>query len=76
MPDDEIAGRILADDETSQRPLLSAIELSSGWSMPEIDKARATYQSRRERAADWALTKRRFTQTFTSYAKIWRECGR
>lgn len=76
MDDDEIAGRILADNEASQRPLLSAIELSSGWTMPEIDQARTAFQRRRQEPADWALTKQRFTESFTTYAKLWRECGR
>ncbi len=76
MPDDEIAGRILVADEASQRPLLSAIELSSGWTMVEIDHARATYQRRRQEPVGWTLSKQRFAETFTTYAKIWRECGR
>lgn len=76
MHDDEITARVLAHDEASQRPLLSAIELSSGWTMSEIDQARAAYRRRRKEPVGWDLTKRRFAETFTTYAKIWRECGR
>ncbi|MDX3454509.1 hypothetical protein PV396_21600 [Streptomyces sp. ME02-8801-2C] len=76
MTDAEIAERILACDEASQRPLLSAIELSSGWPMSEIDQARAAYQHRRREPAGWQLTKQRFAETFATYAGIWRECGR
>lgn len=76
MADDEIAGRVLIGDEASQRPLLSAIELSSGWTTPEIDQARAAFQRRRQEPTAWELAKYRFTETFTTFAKIWRECGR
>lgn len=76
MADDEIIERILAYDEASQRPLLSAIELSSGWSMPDIEHARVAFQHRRQQPAAWELIKERFTATFTTFAKIWRECGR
>ncbi|MBW1603497.1 hypothetical protein JJV70_15570 [Streptomyces sp. JJ66] len=76
MADDEIAGRILVPDEASQRPLLSAIELSSGWAMPEIDQARAAFQHRRQKPAAWELAKQRFIETFATFAKVWRGCGR
>ncbi|EST38912.1 hypothetical protein N566_04990 [Streptomycetaceae bacterium MP113-05] len=76
MADDEIAGRVLVHDEASQRALLSAIELSSGWAMPEIEQARAAFQHRRQKPAAWELAKQRFTETFSNYARIWRECGR
>lgn len=76
MTDDEIAGRVLVHDEASQRPLLSAIELSSGWTMPDIEQARAAFQHRRQHPAAWELAKQRFTETFTNFAKTWRECGR
>ncbi|GAB3950032.1 nucleotidyl transferase family protein [Streptomyces sparsus] len=76
MTDDEIAGRVLGHDEASQRPLLSAIELSSGWAMPEIDQARAAFRHRRQKPSGWEVAKHRFTETFTSFARIWRECER
>ncbi|WP_052069423.1 hypothetical protein [Streptacidiphilus albus] len=76
MRDGEITARVLVGDEASQRPLLSAIELSSGWTMSEIDQARAAYRRKFQEPVGWDLTKRRFAETFTTYAKIWRECGR
>ncbi|MHA6761972.1 nucleotidyl transferase family protein [Streptacidiphilus sp. PAMC 29251] len=76
MPDDEIAARTLAEAEASQRPLLSAIELSSGWSVMEIDQARAAFQGRRQDPEGWQRAKQRFTETFALYSKLWRECGR
>ncbi|MFF4344665.1 hypothetical protein ACFY00_32685 [Kitasatospora sp. NPDC001540] len=76
MADEEIASRVLADDEASQRPLLSAIELSSGWTMVEIDQARAAFRRRRQEAVGWERAKHRFAETFSTFARIWRECGR
>lgn len=76
MADHEIAGRILVDDEASQRPLLSAIELSSGWAMPEIEQARTAYDQRRQQPAAWERAKVQFCEAFIAFAKIWRECGR
>lgn len=75
MADKEIAGRIHCDDDASQGPLLSAIELSSGWTMPEIDHAREAFHGKAQEPADWDRAKTQFTETFITYAKIWRECS-
>jgi tryptophanyl-tRNA synthetase len=76
MTDDEIAARLLAGDEASQRPLLSAIELSSGWSPGDIDLARDAFAARGNDPSGWEQAKARFTDTFTCYARLWRKAGR
>ena len=76
MPASEITRQILTDDEASQRPLLSAIELSSGWPLAEIDSARQAFAERRSAPAAWEKAKRNFTETFLSYRQRWQRCGR
>ncbi|MFD4786244.1 hypothetical protein ACFWN1_04035 [Streptomyces sp. NPDC058459] len=76
MSDDEISSQVLSRDPASQRPLLSAIELSSGWDVAAIDAARGAFHSRREDAAAWEEVKRDFTESFVRFARLWREAGR
>lgn len=76
MSPDEIAGRILSDGEASQRPLLSAIELSSGWTPIEIDAACIAFDERHTNPAAWTNVKQRFVETFLTYRERWNRCGR
>lgn len=76
MNPDEIAGRILSDDEASQRPLLSSIELSSGWTSSEIESARIAFAERHTNPASWTRAKQRFVDAFLSYREQWIRCAR
>ncbi len=76
MSPDEIASRILSDDEASQRPLLSAIELSSGWAPVEIDAACTAFDERHTNPAAWTHVKQRFVETFLTYREQWNRCAR
>ncbi|TGN81309.1 hypothetical protein E5083_01955 [Streptomyces bauhiniae] len=76
MTDDHIASQVLTDEPASQRPLLSAIELSSGWSVAEIDQAREAFHARTTTPSCWELVKERFVEGFTGHARLWREAGR
>lgn len=76
MTADEIADRVLTDDETSQRPLLSSIELSSGWASVQIDSARIAFAERYTNPAAWTDVKRRFIESFLDYRDQWNRCAR
>lgn len=75
MTPDEIADRVLTD-EGSQRPLFSAIELSSGWTSLQIDLARIAFVERHTNTAAWANVKRRFVDSFLDYREQWNRCAR
>lgn len=49
MSADLLAARILTDESASQPPLLSAIELASGWKETDLDVARIAYHRPRNR---------------------------
>jgi hypothetical protein len=76
MTTDEIASRILSDDEASQRPLLSAIELCSGWDPGDIDAAQIVFAERHKGRAAWTRAKRRFMEAFLDYRGQWNQCAR
>lgn len=74
MSPDDLAERILADNPTSQRPLLSAIELASGWPDEDIDSARVAFGTAGVDPWGWRETKERFLETFCDFADQWRKC--
>lgn len=71
MPNDTLAERILTDDPDSQPPLLTAIELASGWSETDLDSARDAYQHRDTEPNPWHQVKCRYLDTFIEYADQW-----
>ncbi|MGH3800523.1 MAG: hypothetical protein ACRDTD_10395 [Pseudonocardiaceae bacterium] len=73
MPNDLLAARILTDESASQPPLLSAIELASGWEETDLDLARIAYHHRDADPNTWRLFKRRYLDTFVSYADQWHQ---
>ncbi|GGJ88331.1 hypothetical protein GCM10010123_17380 [Pilimelia anulata] len=75
MAPDEIAERVLSDDDASQAALLSAIELSSGWAVQEVDEARQACAERGELPGPWTDVRREFCDTFTTFAEAWRRCA-
>jgi tryptophanyl-tRNA synthetase len=75
MTTDQVADRVLAHDEASQRPLLSAIELSSGWPPDEIGAARIAFAERATNQGAWEETKRRFVEAFLGYRDQSHRCA-
>lgn len=75
MPSDELASRIRTADPASQLPLLSAIELASGWSDGDIDDAKAAFTTAGSDPRKWRETKERFVETFCVFADLWRKCA-
>lgn len=71
MPPDTLADRILAGEPASQPPLLSAIELASGWEEAELRMARIAYQRREVDPNAWQRVKQRYLDTFVNYAEHW-----
>ncbi|GAA2514416.1 hypothetical protein [Pilimelia columellifera] len=75
MTPDEIAEQVLSDDGTSQTALLSAIELSSGWAVQDVEAARRACAERTERPGPWLEIRREFCDTFNAFAHTWRRCA-
>lgn len=73
MPTDRLAERILDDDPVSQQPLLSAIELSSGWDEAQLGESRSAHERRETSPHTWIQFKRRFLDTFLTFAEQWRQ---
>ncbi|MFY1700709.1 hypothetical protein ACN28G_02995 [Micromonospora sp. WMMA1923] len=72
----EIAERVLTDDEKSQAALLSAIELGSGWTAVDVDRARDAFADRLLRPNDWYQVRREFCHSFAEFAGVWHRCAR
>lgn len=73
MPADLLAERILDDSLASQPPLLSAIELASGWDEGDLEWARAAYDSRQVNPSSWKEAKQRYLETFLTFANQWHD---
>ncbi|WJK34713.1 hypothetical protein [Solwaraspora sp. WMMA2065] len=72
----EITDRVMRDDEASQAPLLSAIELSSGWDATDITRAREAFADRLLRPGPWRQARREYCRSFTQFAETWQWCTR
>lgn len=75
MAPDEIADRVLNDDGASQRAVLSAIKLSSGWDAADIATAREAFTGRDELPQAWRDVRAEFCRRFSEYAALWKRCG-
>lgn len=76
MPADEIAMRVLSDDEVSQPALMSAVELSSGWDDDQVTAARAAFANRSAAPQEWRTVKAAYLDTFLGFAREWEHCAR
>jgi tryptophanyl-tRNA synthetase len=75
MSPDELAARIRTEDPASQAPLLSAIQLGSGWTAEQITAAEDAYAHRGDDPARWRAVQRDYLETFLDFAERWRQCG-
>lgn len=75
MSTDNLAERILSDDETSQPALLSAVELSSGWPEDQLSEARAAYADRTADPDTWLAVRAAYLTTFQDFARKWESCA-
>jgi tryptophanyl-tRNA synthetase len=76
MSPDEIAKRVLSDDEVSQPALMSAVELSSGWNDDQISEARTAFADRNAMPQEWRAVKTAYLDTFLRFAHEWDHCAR
>lgn len=76
MRADELADRVLCDDEASQPALQSAVELSSGWPEEQLTEARTAYANRGTTPAAWRAVKTAYLDTFLGFASEWKRCAR
>lgn len=74
MSTDELAERVLSDDEASQRALLSAVELSSGWLDDQLTEARLAYAARAADPDAWLAVRAAYLTTFQVFARQWENC--
>lgn len=75
MTPNEITDRVMSDDDASQRAVLSAIELSSGWSAADTATAQETFADRAVRPEAWRNVRGEFCRTFSHHAAIWKRCA-
>ncbi len=75
MTPDDVAARICTDDPASQAPLLSAIQLASGWPIDQITTAEYAYAQRDDDPGPWRAVQRDYLETFLDFAERWRQCG-
>lgn len=75
MTAEALAERILSEEEASQSALLSAIELSSGWSGDQLAEARTAYALRTVDPDAWFAVRAGYLTTFRDYARQWASCG-
>ncbi len=75
MTPDEVTDRVMNDDETSQRAILSAIELSSGWDTADSATAREAYANRHDHFGSWRDVRAEFCHAFSHHASLWKRCA-
>jgi hypothetical protein len=75
MTTDQLADRILSDDEASQPALLSAVELSSGWPDDQLKEARIVYELRAADPNAWLEVRATYLTTFHDFAQQWMNCA-
>ncbi|WP_405103078.1 hypothetical protein [Micromonospora sp. NBC_01412] len=75
MPPDEVAERVMSDDEASQTAVLSAIELASGWGAAATATARKRFAHRGTQPGPWREVRADFCHTFNRYAMLWKQCA-
>lgn len=75
MTPDDLVARICTDDPASQAPLLSAIQLASGWTIEQITSADHAYAHRGDDPGQWRAVKRDYLETFLDFAQRWRKCA-
>ncbi|MQA09390.1 MAG: hypothetical protein GEU98_12725 [Pseudonocardiaceae bacterium] len=71
MTADALAEQVLSDDPASQRPLLSAIELASGWDETGLEMARSAYHDRGSEPKRWHKVKQSYLDDFVMFAEQW-----
>jgi hypothetical protein len=71
MTADALVEHILSDDPSSQRPLLSAIELASGWDEDDLEMARIAYHDRESEPQRWQRVKQSYLDDFVTFAEQW-----
>lgn len=71
MTAETLAKRVFSEEEASQPTLLSAIELSSGWSDDQLAKARTAYDFRAADPDAWFAVKADYLTTFLGFAGQW-----
>jgi tryptophanyl-tRNA synthetase len=75
MPADEVAARVLSDDEASQSTLLSAVTLSSGWREDQIAEAQNAFVNRAATPGAWRAVKAAYLDTFLEFSRQWENCS-
>ena len=75
MTPDEIADRVMNDDESGQHAVLSAIELSSGWTAADIAASREAFTDRNRRPQGWRDVRTEFCSRFSEHAALWKRCA-
>ncbi len=71
MTPDELAASINNDNPASQRPLLSAIQLASGWSADRIAVAETAFHAHSQSPGAWTDIKAEYLETFLGFADRW-----
>lgn len=75
MSPEDVAARVLSEDEATQTAVLSAIELSSGWDTATVGAAREAFAARAEEPAPWVKVRQEFCHSFAAFAGTWRRCA-
>lgn len=75
MSPDDLTACICTDDPANQAPLLSAIQLASGWTADQITAAKEFYVRRGDDPSQWRAIKRDYLETFLDFAEQWRQFG-
>lgn len=71
MTADALTEQILTNDPASQGPLLSAIELASGWHQADLEQTRTAYHKREAEPESWHTVKQRYLDGFLAFAEQW-----
>lgn len=75
MSADEMAMRIRDDNPASQGPLLSAMELASGWPDTDIQYARQAFDEHIDTPQRWMAVKEQYLESFRALARQWDSCA-
>ncbi|MGK5496742.1 hypothetical protein [Streptomyces sp. URMC 125] len=76
MGADELTRRITSPEPADQKPLLTAMELASGWDDQTVGEARQAYLRRERDSATWARFREEYLATFLRFAEQWQSCRR
>ncbi|MGH8901883.1 MAG: hypothetical protein ACRDYA_09430 [Egibacteraceae bacterium] len=75
MPVDELRARIRSDAPEDQAPLLTAMELASGWQEDRLAVAREVFAQRARDVGEWHRLKEDYLVCFLEFAERWRACA-